>query len=377
MRGSCYNIADLRRKARARAHPMAFDYIDGGADDEIAMRNNHWRFRRYEIAHKVLAGIGRADLSTTLLGHRLDVPFILSPSAGNRLFHKDGERAVAKAAARAGTIYSLSTLSTVSIEEIGALTSGPKWFQLYVWKDRDLVRDMILRAKAAGYTALILTVDLPVHGNRERELRNGFCIPPAITPKQIWQAICRPRWTWDYVTSPGIQYANLTHKTEKSSLFRLVSEQLNPAFSWDDAEWLLGEWNGPAVIKGVVNPADAARAVQTGFNAISISNHGGRQLDASPAPIDMLRPIRDHIGDAAELIVDGGVRRSSDIIKAMALGANAVSFARPYLYGLAAGGQEGVERALDLFVEGLHRDMILAGAASIGDLNESFIRARS
>lgn len=377
MRGSCYNIADLRRKARSRAHPMVFHYIDGGADDEIAMRNNHLRFRRYEIAYNVLAGINRADLSTTLLGHRIDVPFILSPSAGNRLFHKDGERAVAKAAAKAGTIYSLSTLSSVSIEEIAALTDGPKWFQLYVWKDRGLIREMIMRAKAAGYTALILTVDLPVHGNRERELRHGFCIPPAINLKQIWHAICHPRWTWDYATSPTIRYANLASDLEKNSLLRFVSEQLDTSFTWDDAEWLLGEWNGPAIIKGVIQPDDAQRAVKTGFNAISISNHGGRQMDSAPAPIDMLRPIRDRIGDTAELIVDGGVRRSSDIIKAMAMGANAVSFARPYLYGLAAGGQKGVERALDLFVEGLHRDMILAGAASIADLKEKLIRLRA
>lgn len=370
----CHNIADLRRAAQARAHPMVFDYIDGGADDEITLRNNSERFHAYELVYRVLAGIDTVDLSTTLLGHKIDLPFILSPSAGNRLFHKDGERAVTRAAARAGTIYSLSTLSTVSIEEIGALTTGPKWFQLYVWKDRDLVREMLDRARAAGFTALILTVDLPVHGNREREHRQCFSIPPQVGPRQIWQAACSPRWTFDYLTSPAISFANISEDRAPESLFTFVADQLYAGFDWADAEWLLGEWNGPSVLKGVVCPDDAARAVATGFSAISISNHGGRQLDTSPAPIDMLRPIRDRIGGVAELIVDGGVRRSTDIIKAIALGANAASFARPYLYGLAAFGQAGVERALDLFAEGLRRDMALLGAPSVAALNEDFIR---
>ena len=340
------------------------------------MRNNRRRFEAYELAYHVLSGVEKPDLSTTLLGHKLKVPFILAPSAGNRLFHKDGERAVAKSAAKVGTIYSLSTLSTCSIEEISALTDGPKWFQLYVWKDRQLVREILQRARTAGYSALILTVDLPVHGNRERELRNGFTIPPKIRPQHIWEALCSPRWTWDYLTSPCISYANFPAGQKAESLFNLIAEQLHAGFDWKDAEWLLGEWNGPTVIKGVVRADDAAKAVATGFNAIAISNHGGRQLDASPAPVDMLRPIRDRIGGDAELIVDGGIRRSSDIIKAMAMGANAVSFARPYLYGLAAGGQRGVERALDLFVSGLERDMVLLGAPSIAALDESFIEMR-
>lgn len=373
---TCHNVDDLRRAARARAHRMVFDYIDGAADDEVAIHNNCARFRDYEIVHKVLTGAERIDLSTTLLGHRMDVPFFLAPSAGNRLFHKDGERAVAAAAAGVGTIYSLSTLSSVSIEEIGALTDTPKFFQLYVWKDRGLVRDMLTRARAAGYAAMILTVDMPIAGNRERDKHNRFTIPPRITARQILDALRAPRWTLDYLTSPPITYANHAARTKATSLARFFEEQLHAGFDWRDAEWLLGEWNGPSILKGVVSPEDAARAVALGFDAIMISNHGGRQLDASPAPITMLRPLRDRIGDDAELIVDGGIRRCTDIIKAMALGANAVSFARPYLYGLAAGGRKGVERALDLFVTGLRRDMVLTGAASIAALDESFIRYR-
>jgi len=355
---------------------MVFDYIDGAADDEVAIHNNHDRFGAYDIIHRVLTGTEQVDLSTTLLGHKIDVPFFLSPSAGNRLFHKDGERAVAAAAAKAGTIYSLSTLSTVSIEEIGALTDTPKFFQLYVWKDRGLVREMLSRAREAGYSAMILTVDMPIAGNRERDLHNRFTIPPKITVRQVWDALLSPWWTLDYFTSPAITYANYAAKTNAASLARFFAEQLHAGFNWADAEWLLGEWNGTSILKGVVSPDDVAKAASIGFNGMMISNHGGRQLDASPAPIDMLKPIRDRIGNDAELIVDGGIRRATDIIKAMALGANAVSFARPYLYGLAAGGQKGVERALDLFVNGLKRDMVLTGAPSMASLNESFIRAK-
>jgi L-lactate dehydrogenase (cytochrome) len=373
---NCHNVEDLRRAARTRAHRMVFDYIDGAADDEVAIRNNHDRFGAYDIVHRVLTGAEQIDLSTTVLGHKLNVPFFLSPSAGNRLFHKDGERAVAAAAAKIGTIYSLSTLSTVSIEEIGALTGTPKFFQLYVWKDRGLVREMLSRAREAGYSAMILTVDMPIAGNRERDLHNRFTIPPKITPRQIWDALCAPWWTFDYFTSPAITYANYAAKTKAASLARFFAEQLHAGFNWSDAEWLLGEWNGTSILKGVVSPDDVAKAASIGFDGVMISNHGGRQLDASPAPIDMLRPIRDRIGNDAELIIDGGIRRATDIIKAMSLGANAVSFARPYLYGLAAGGQKGVERALDAFVTGLKRDMVLTGAHSIAELNENYIRAK-
>ena len=372
----CLNIDDLRREARRRAHRMVFDYIDGGSDDEWSLANNSSAFANYELAFRVLHGVDDVDTSTTLLGEPLSVPFFCSPAAGNRLFHTQGERAVARAAEECGTIYSLSTLSTVSIEEIAKLSNGPKWFQLYVWKDRVLVKEMMDRARAAGFKALILTVDFAVTGNRERDPRNGFTIPPSYGIKQSLAALKAPWWTKDFLFGPKIKYANLSADTPAISLNDFVAQQLHAGFNWKDAEWLLGEWNGPAIIKGVVRADDARRAVNLGFNAVSISNHGGRQLDYSPAPIDVLSEIVDAIGDDAEVILDGGIRRGTDVLKALALGAKAVSFARPYLYGLAAGGYEGVSRALDIMRDSVERDMALLGVRNIAEINTSMIRSR-
>ena len=370
----CLNVEDYRNAARRRAHKMVFDYIDGGSDDEIARFEGHSAFQKYRLAHRVLSGVDKPNMSTTVLGQKIDVPFILSPAAGNRLFHTDGEIGPAKAAEAVGTVYCLSTLASRSIEEIGRTTVGPKWFQLYVWKDRVLVKEMLARAREAGYTALILTVDFPITGNRERDPRNGFTIPPKIGPKQIWHAMNAPLWSFDYLTKPSVKYANLKEDTSAVSLNDFVAQQLSADFSWADAEWLLGEWNGPALIKGVARPDDAKRAVKTGFGAISLSNHGGRQLDSSPAPIHCVQEVRAAIGDDAELIVDGGIRRGTDILKALALGANAVSFARPYLYGLAAFGTKGAEQVVKQIRDDVERDMILTGVGTINQLDESFIR---
>ncbi len=372
----CLNIEDFRIAARRRAHRMVFDYIDGGADDEKTLARNCDAFDDVELRYKVLSSFANPDTSTTILGEEIDVPFILSPSAGNRLFHTDGERGPVKAAEKVGTVYSLSSLSSLSIEEIASLTSGPKWFQLYIWKDRTLVKEMLDRASAAGYTALILTVDLPITGNRERDPRNGFTIPPKIGLKQIWHGLQAPFWCLDYVTKPAIRYANLSNDTPAVSLNDFVAEQLNPSFSWDDAQWLLSEWNGPAILKGVVRADDAKRAENVGFNAISISNHGGRQLDTSPAPFSCLPAIRDAVSDKTELIVDGGIRRGTDVLKALAMGANAVSFARPYLYGLAAGGEKGAIAAVEMLANAVKHDMVLLGVKSIKDIDSSFIKQK-
>lgn len=370
----CLNVKDYREAAKRRAHKMVFDYIDGGSDDEVARFAGQSAFQDYRLAHRVLSGVDKPDMSTTVLGQKIDVPFILSPAAGNRLFHTDGEIGPAKAAEDVGTVYCLSTLASRSIEEIGALTTSPKWFQLYVWKDRVLVKEMLARAKAAGYTALILTVDFPVTGNRERDPRNGFTIPPKLGLKQVWHAMNAPLWSLDYLTKPSVKYANLAEDTSAVSLNEFVAQQLSADFSWTDAEWLLGEWNGPALIKGIARPDDAIRAVKTGFGAISLSNHGGRQLDSSPAPIHCVQEVREAIGDDAELIVDGGVRRGTDVLKALALGANAVSFARPYLYGLAAFGTKGAVQAVRQIRDAVERDMILTGVGALNHLDESFIR---
>lgn len=371
---NCINISDLREAAKTRAHKMVFDYIDGGADDEKTLARNSSAFDDYELLYRVLSGVDSPDLSTTLLGQKIDVPFILSPSAGNRLFHTEGEYGPAKAAEKIGTVYSLATLSSVSIEDIGSATNGPKWFQLYVWKDRGLVKEMLDRAKAAGFTAMFLTVDLPIAGNRERDPKNGFTIPPKIGPKQIWHALNAPHWTMDYLFSPAIRYANLSSASTAATLNDFVAAQLDAGFNWDDVEWLLGEWNGPTILKGVVRADDAIRAERAGFNAISISNHGGRQLDTSPAPISCLEPIREAVSDKTELIVDGGIRRGTDVLKAIAMGANAVSFARPYLYGLAAGGTKGAIKSVEIIRDAIKRDMILLGTQKISDIDRSFIK---
>lgn len=372
----CLDIDDLREAARHRAHKLVFDYIDGGADGERTVRRNGEAFGEFELLFRVLADVESIDTSTTLLGQRLAYPFFCSPAAGNRLFHTDGERAVAKTASDLGLIYCLSTLSSVSMEEVATCTEGPKWFQCYVWKDRGLVKDMLARARAAGFSALILTVDLPVQGNRLRDVRNGFTIPLKIQLRHIWEALKRPSWTWDYLRTPPVRYANLLGAGEPQSLPQFVAAQLNAGFDWEDAEWLLGEWTGPSVLKGVMREDDAVRAMQTGFGAIMISNHGGRQLEDSPAPIDVLEGIVRAVGDRAEVILDGGVRRGTDVVKALALGARAVSFARPYLYGLAAGGELGVRRALDILATSVRRDMALLGARSVAEINRSFIRRR-
>ncbi|MCK5711759.1 MAG: alpha-hydroxy-acid oxidizing protein [Hyphomicrobiaceae bacterium] len=373
----CLNIDDLRVAARQRAHRMVFDYIDGGADDEVSLGRNTKAFDDYDLLFKVLAGADNVDMSTTLLGEKIDVPFFASPAAGHRLFHTHGERGVAKAADSAGTIFSLSTLSSVSIEEIAALTNGPKWFQLYVWKDRGLVKEMMDRAREAGYKALILTVDFPIAGNRERDPRNGFSIPPKVGVKQAWHALRAPAWSLDYVIRPSVKYANLSADTAAVSLQDFVYEQFDAGFNWRDAEWLLGEWNGPAVIKGVVRPDDARRAVDLGFNAVMVSNHGGRQLDRSPAPVHVLESIVDAVCPDAEVILDGGVRRGTDILIALALGARAVGFARPFLYGLAAAGEAGARRAMDILTNELRRDMVLLGTDRVSKIKRSLVRRYS
>jgi L-lactate dehydrogenase (cytochrome) len=355
---------------------MPFDYLDGGADEEQTLRRNTDAFSDYDVLFRVLVGVDAVDTSTTVLGHKIPYPFLLSPSAGNRLFHTQGEAAVAKVAGDIGLIYCLSTLSSVSIEDIAAITPGPKWFQCYVWKDRGLVREMLSRARTAGFSALILTVDFPITGNRKRDARNAFTIPPKIGLLHVWEALKRPAWTWDYLTSPEIRYANLSKSTAAVSLAQFVADQLNAGFTWRDAEWLLGEWNGPSIIKGLVRADDAVRAVEIGFNSIMVGNHGGRQLDYSPAPIDVLEDIVNAVGERAEVILDGGVRHGTDILKALGLGAKAVGFARPYLYGLAAGGEAGVRRALDILVTDFRRDMALLGARKVSDIDRSCVCLR-
>jgi L-lactate dehydrogenase (cytochrome) len=284
------------------------------------------------------------------------------------MFHWEGETAAAKAAQHHGTMYGLSSLATTGITEIGSIFSGPKVFQLYVWKDRELVKEVLAKAKEGGFNALALTVDFTWYGNRERDIRNDFSIPPKYSVKQIIEAIRKPAWTYDFLSHEPYTYACINTDVPADSLAAFVNSQLSPEFGWADAEWLLGEWNGPAAPKGVVRPDDAKKAIEIGFSSIWVSNHGARQLDTSPATIDVLPSIREAVGPDVEIIMDGGIQRGTDICKALALGADSVGVGKPYLWGLAAGGTEGVIKAYDILKVELDRAMGLLGTATVADL---------
>ena len=375
---NCHNIADLRKLARRKLPIAMFDYIDGGADDEVSLANNSEAFARYNLVPNTLKDVSEVDLSTRALGCDLKLPFFLAPTGMSRLFHHHKEIGVAEAAARAGTLYSLSTMGTTSLEEISGLTSGPKMFQIYILKDRELTREFVERAKAAGYNALCLTVDTPLAGNRERDLVNGMQMPPKFTMRSLASFASRPGWAWHTLTNPDFKLANVAHRVDAlgkgaMGLIDYVNSQFDRSVTWRDVEWLIAQWESPFVIKGISSISDAMRAKKIGASAIMISNHGGRQLDSAPAPVDLVRPMRDAVGGELELIVDGGIRRGSDVIKAIALGADACSIGRAYLYGLSAGGQAGVSRAIELLRDEIARNMGLLGCRSVGDLTPDHV----
>ncbi len=374
----CHNIADLRAEAKRRLPNAIFDYLDGGADDEVSLASNTAAFDRYSLVPRVLLGVGQTDTSVTVLGQRLEWPLILGPTGMSRLFHHDGERAVARAAARTGSLYALSTMSTVSIEDVAAAADGPKMFQIYVLRDAGLMREFIDRARASGYTSLCLTVDVPVPGNRERDLRAGMTLPPEITPRRILDSLSHPSWLLRYLTSEPFSLANVAHRApagaDMNTLVKYVTEHFHTTLTWDDAAEIVRQWDGPFAIKGILSAADARRAREVGMTAVIVSNHGGRQLDGTPAPIDLVAEIADAVGDELEVILDGGIRRGTHVIKAMAMGATACMIGRAYLYGLGAGGEAGVDRALALLRSEIERDMVLLGCRGLADIDSSFIR---
>jgi len=369
------NIADLRVLARKRLPRMVFDYIDGGADDEVTLRDSVRRFQDYQLAWDALVDIAAIDVSRSVMGAPMRLPFFISPTAASRLFHIGGEPAVARAAHAAGVAYSISTLGSTSIEDIAKATPGPKFFQIYVWKDRGLVREILQRVRAAGFSGVILTVDVPVAGNRERDPRNGFSLPPKITPQTVSQVLARPAWALDLLRQPPIKPASFAHLPEPpGGIIGFINSQFDRSVTWKDAAWMRETWGGPFAVKGVITPQDARRCVEIGASAVWISNHGGRQLDTSALTIDALAPIVAAVNGQAEVILDGGVRRGSDIVKALALGAQAVALGRAYLWGLAAGGEAGVRRALSILEEETARAMALVGAARIADLQPRHVR---
>ncbi len=372
------NVGDLRRVARRRLPRGVFDYVDGGAESEVSLRRNVAAFERIEFRPRILRAVDQVDPSTTLLGRPLPIPLVLAPTGFTRIVTPGGELDVARAAARAGIPYALSTLGTRSIAEVAAVSDGPKWFQVYVWKDRGLIRDMLARATEFGYEAIVVTVDTAVLGRRERDVRRGFSLPPKIGPGTIVDGLLHPAWTWDFVRSEPIAFANVVGTsapdgTAAANLADYVNAQFDAALSWDDLDWFRSHWKGPIVLKGVQTVADARIAADVGIEAVALSNHGGRQLDGAPAIVDLVPRVVDIVGGATEIICDGGVRSGGDILKAVALGASACMAGRAYLYGLATAGEAGVDRVLALFDAGVRRNMALLGCRDISEVTRDLV----
>lgn len=367
------NVSDLRNLARRRLPAPLFHYIDGGSEDEINVRGNVSAFDAAKLRPEYLVDVSRLDLRTRVLGCELRMPLLLSPTGMTRLFHHEGERAVARAAALAGTMYSLSTLGATTIEDVAAVCDGPKCFQIYVMRDRGLTREFIQRCREAGFDALALTVDVPVPSKREREIRYGFNLPPKLTPASLAGFARRPGWLYRYLTTDTPILANVAHRidqgsTDHSSLIQYVADQFDPSVTWDDMAWMIEEWGGPFAIKGILSPADARRAVDAGASAVMVSNHGGRQLDGALSTFEALGPIADAVGGDCEIILDGGIRRGTHVLKALARGATACSTGRPYLWGLAAGGEAGVRRVLTLLEEEIRLNLGLLGCQTVADV---------
>ena len=384
----CGDIADVRRLAKRNLPGGVFDYFDGAAESEWSLANNSAAFENVHLAPRVLVDVSRIDTRTTVMGQHMPYPFAFSPTGFTRIATSAGELAVARVAAKHGVPYTLSTLGTRSIEEVAAVAAGvtaaratgatdttaaPLWYQLYVWKDRGLSRELVQRAKAAGYKAIMVTVDTAVFGRRDRDVRRGFTLPPKIGLDTFIDGIRHPRWTLDFVTHEPITFSAVAGRGDVDgstaiTLSDYVNSQFDASLSWRDLDWVRSEAGLPIMLKGIQSVEDALRARDEGVEAIALSNHGGRQYDGSPAPIELLPHVMDAVGDGIEVLVDGGVRRGSDVVKACALGARAVMFGRPYLYGLGAAGELGVEWVVDYFASGIKRTMALVGATDVAAL---------
>jgi 4-hydroxymandelate oxidase len=351
-------ISDFEKAARKALCRMTWDYYRSGADAERTLRENIRAYRRWEIHYRVLVDVSQRELGTDILGIPVSMPILIAPTAYQRLAHPEGERATAQAAAEAGIIYTLSTLSTTSIEDIARVSRGPRWFQLYVHKDRELTQSLVARAEAAGYQALVLTVDTPLLGRRIRDVRNGFGLPSGLVMANL-------------VDAPGMKGIE-----SSSALARYIASRHDAALSWRDVEWLRGMTRLPLLLKGIVRPDDALRAVDAGAAGIVVSNHGARQLDGAPATLDVLPRIVDIVAGQVPVLVDGGIRWGTDVLKALALGARAVMIGRPVLWGLAVGGAAGVRAVLEILREELSTAMALAGCPSLATIDRSLVERR-
>jgi len=376
----CHNFHDFRELARRRLPSPIFDYIDGGADDEITLRQNTASFERCDLVPNVLRGVEALDISVRVMGQKLAMPVYCSPTALQRLFHHQGEKAVAAAAAKYGTMFGVSSLGTVSVEELRKTYPTPQAYQFYFHKDRGLNDAMMQRAKSAGVDVMMLTVDSITGGNRERDLRTGFSIPFRLTLAGMLQFAIKPMWAVNYLTHEKFKLPQLDEHIDMGggamSIGRYFTEMLDPSMNWDDVAKMVRNWDGQFCLKGVMSVADAKRAAEIGCTGIVLSNHGGRQLDGSRTPFDQLAEVVDAVGDRIDVLMDGGVQRATHVLKALSLGAKAVGVGRFYLFPLAAAGQAGVERALGLMRAEIERGMKLMGCASIAQLSRGNLRFR-
>jgi L-lactate dehydrogenase (cytochrome) len=372
-------IDDLRRQSRRKLPRAVFDFIEGGAEDEISLRRNREAFGRLALIPRVLVDVGQVDLTTTLLGQRLSAPLILSPTGLCGMATSRGEIPAAQAAIDAGIPFTASCMSSVTLEEITREVPGGHWFQLYVWRDRGITQDLVERAQAEGYRTLVVTVDTPVLGQRERDSRNGATIPPRISLRNALDTLRRPGWLLSIARAPKVTFANVTRADPTAGLrpFALspfVNSLFDPTVTWADLDWLRGIWTGPIVIKGIMHPDDARLAAEHGAGAVVVSNHGGRQLDTAPASLDVLAEIVDSVAGTVDVIHDGGIRRGTDLAKALALGARACMIGRPYLYGLAVDRGQGVARAIQILSTELRRAMALMGCTQVAELGRHCLR---
>ncbi|MEM7541705.1 MAG: alpha-hydroxy acid oxidase [Pseudomonadota bacterium] len=377
-----HNIRDLRKYAKLRVPRPMFHYMDGAAEDEATLDRNCSDFARYDLKPRYLVDVSEVDTTTKVLGQTIDLPLIFAPTGMNRLFNNDGEMASSRAASEANLIYSLSSMGTHSIEEVAEVCDAPKMYQIYVFRDRSLVQEFMDRAKACNYAAMCLTIDVPVPGNRERDLYTGMTLPPKLTLSSWLDFALHPLWGLKYVTSKPFQLANVAHRApvdsdDVISLVGYLQREFDPSVTWDDAAWMTEYWDGPFAIKGICCADDAVRAADMGASAVIVSNHGGRQLDYAPSPVSVLTEVVDAVGDRVEVILDGGIRRGTDVVKALALGADACMMGRAYLFGLGAAGYPGVTRTLDILRREIVRDMALLGTAKVEDISREHIRDRS
>jgi len=365
-----HTIGDLREIARRRTPRAVFDYTDGAAESETSLRRARQAFADVEFHPAVLRDVSEVDMSRTVLGSTSALPFSFAPTGFTRMMNHEGESAVARVAAAAGIPYALSTMGTTSIEDMAAAApTGRKWFQLYVWRDRAAGRELVQRAKDAGYEALVLTVDTAVAGARLRDVRNGLTIPPALTPKTIADAALHPAWWLNLLTTEPLSFASF--QRWEGTVAELINEMFDPSLTFDDVAWLREIWDGPLVIKGLQNAPDAARVVELGADAVVLSNHGGRQLDRAPTMLELLPRVREAIGERAEIILDTGILSGADVVAAVARGADSCMVGRAYLYGLMAGGERGVRRAVEILRTEVRRTMQLLGVTSLDQLDSS------